>query len=330
MSMLNLETADGFSLTSLTATVNKLPYKPAKIGAMRLFEEQGVTTTSVEVELQDNVLSLLDVQPRGTSGFINPRTKRQLQSFGIPHLPQRDAVMADVVQNIRAFGSENQTQAVLDVVTQRMATMRTANEYTIESHRVAALQGNYYDAAGNVQSLFNTFGVTEKVIPMGITVGTTEVLKKCTAILDAMDEAMGGTPFDGVHVMCSPSFFDDLIVHPKVKELYLNSVDNATLRGENRTTFEFGGVTFERYRGTADVKITDGEARAFPNGAPGLFITRFAPANYAETVNTIGLPMYAKMEPMAFNKGYELEVQSNPLNLCTRPEALIRIKRTAS
>ncbi len=323
MSMLDLLSADGFTLTSLTAAVNKLPYKPAKISSMGLFEEQGVTTTSVEVEVQNNVLSLLPVEPRGASGFVNPRTKRQVHSFSIPHLPQRDTIMADVVQNIRAFGTEDQTQAVMDVVNQRMARMRAANEYTIESHRVAALQGQYYDAAGNVQSLFTTFGVTEKVISMGLATKTTEILKKCTAILDAVDEAMGGTPYDGVHVMCSPTFFDNLIVHPKVKELYLNSVSNATLRGENRTTFEFGGVTFERYRGTADVKIKDGEARAFPKGAPGLFITRFAPANYAETVNTIGLPMYAKMEAMEFNKGYTLEVQSNPLNLCTRPEALI-------
>ena len=44
-----------------------------------------------------------------------------------------------------------------------------------------------------------------------------------------------------------------------------------------------------------------------------------------ETVNTIGLPLYAKQELMRMNKGVELEAQSNPLNLCTKPRAVIKL-----
>jgi len=57
---------------------------------------------------------------------------------------------------------------------------------------------------------------------------------------------------------------------------------------------------------------------------PNLFLTYYAPANYVETVNTIGLPVYAKQASMKFDKGIELETQSNPLNLCLRPTCLIR------
>jgi hypothetical protein len=82
---------------------------------------------------------------------------------------------------------------------------------------------------------------------------------------------------------------------------------------------------WERYRGTSQVKIPDNEAYAVPMGVDGLFVTRFAPADYNETVNTRGLPYYAKGEPMKFGKGWEMEAQSNQLNLCTRPAAIIKL-----
>ena len=57
-----------------------------------------------------------------------------------------------------------------------------------------------------------------------------------------------------------------------------------------------------------------------------MFLTRFAPADYLETVRGIGLPYYTKTAPMRMNKGIQLESQSNPLNINTRPDAVIRLK----
>lgn len=330
MSMVNLLEDAAFSLSGLTASVNNLPLKPGKLGALGLFEEQGITTTTANVEVQDNQLSLVDVMPRGSSGQPGDKANRQVIPFAIPHIPQRDTVLADTIQNVRAFGTENQFQAIQQVINQRMMNMRNNNEYTLESHRVAAIQGQYFDAAGNQKSLFTAFGVSEQTVPFALATDTTDVRAKCTSVLDAIESAMGGVSFERAHVVCSKTFFDDLIKHPNVEKFYLNSVSNSEVRGEMRTTFEFGGLTFERYNGTTDVKIADGEARAFPVGSPDTFITRFAPANYSETVNTIGLPVYAKMEAMSMGKGFDLEVQSNPLNLCTRPKALIKLKRTAT
>ena len=69
----------------------------------------------------------------------------------------------------------------------------------------------------------------------------------------------------------------------------------------------------------------DDEAYAVPKGVPERFITRFAPADYMEAVNTNGLPYYAKQEAGKFGKAVELEAQSNPLHLCTRPRAVIKL-----
>jgi hypothetical protein len=54
------------------------------------------------------------------------------------------------------------------------------------------------------------------------------------------------------------------------------------------------------------------------------FRTWFAPADFNETVNTVGLPIYAKLEPRKFNRGMDLHTQSNPLPMCLRPALLTK------
>ena len=57
--------------------------------------------------------------------------------------------------------------------------------------------------------------------------------------------------------------------------------------------------------------------------------TVYAPADYIETVNTIGLPRYAKQATdQEFGRWVKLHTQSNPLPICTRPKTLIKGKRT--
>lgn len=67
-----------------------------------------------------------------------------------------------------------------------------------------------------------------------------------------------------------------------------------------------------------------------PEGVPGMFRTVYSPADYMETVNTVGVPYYAKQERMAFDKGVELEAQSNPICFNQLPEAVIKLSVAAS
>ena len=101
----------------------------------------------------------------------------------------------------------------------------------------------------------------------------------------------------------------------------------ADLRNDVRGGFRFGDVFWEEYRGQVGAQkfIADGEAYLIPEGVSDLFVTHYAPADYMETVNTIGLPYYAKQEVMDFNKGIMVETQSNPISLCTRPRAVVKL-----
>jgi hypothetical protein len=99
-----------------------------------------------------------------------------------------------------------------------------------------------------------------------------------------------------------------------------------------RRGFTYGGITFEEYRGqatdtsgTARRFIAAGEAHAFPLGTIDTFGTYFAPADFNETVNTVGQPLYAKQEPRKFDRGTDLHTQSNPLPMCHRPGVLVKL-----
>lgn len=323
--MIDIFNNSAFSLNSLTLAINKLPYVPGRIASLGLFEEQGVSTLSVSIESDGNILQLVDVAPRNAPGKVVLNSKREVRSFAIPHLPERATILADEVQGVREFGTENRLRAIETVRNTRLAAMRTNLDYTLESHRLAAVKGQYIDSNGVARSLFTEFGVTQQQVDFDLDTTTTEVRLKCLDVLEKTETALDGLSFTGVRVLCGSSFWRKLLVHKSVKETYLNQSQAAALRGDAREQFEMGGLVFERYRGTSTVKIADDKAYAVPLGVNGLFITRFAPANYVETVNTLGLPLYAKAEPMPMNKGLTLEAQSNPLNLCSRPAAVIEL-----
>ncbi len=67
-----------------------------------------------------------------------------------------------------------------------------------------------------------------------------------------------------------------------------------------------------------------------PLGVPGLFQQVFAPADTMQFVKTKGLPVYSLMRPERQTSSMAVvEVQSNPLTLCTRPLALRKMTKTS-
>ncbi|WP_174906992.1 major capsid protein [Burkholderia diffusa] len=321
---------DAFSLASLSAAINDQPHVPGRIGALGLFEEDGITTTTIQIERDGDTLALVAAGERGSPAAVVVGSKRSMIPFNTVHLPQRAVIKADEIQNLRAFGSETELEAVQTVVNRRLAKMRRQLDATHEFHRIGAIKGTVLDADGKTVliDLWKYFDIDQTVISFELGKTDTELRTKCIEVQDAIEDALGATTYTGVRVLCGRVFWNKLISAKSVKETYLASVMAAQLRGDAREAFDFGGCTFERYRGrVGDIGyVADDEAHAIPEGVPDLFISRFAPADYVESVNTTGIPYYAKQELMEFGKGVEIEAQSNPIHLCTRPKALIKLK----
>ena len=331
MASLDIFNGDAFTLQGMTKSLNDIPFTPTRIGEMKLFSEEGITTTSVSIERIGTTLSMVQSAPRGSPAKSNSNDKRTLRNLNAVHLPQRDAILADEVQNVRAFGSETELQSIESVVARKLAKARRNLDVTIEYQRLGAVKGLVVDADGTTPliDMYSEFGLTQQVVPMLLSVDATRVKSKTVGALRLLDTALGGLSYRGATALCSATFFDAFVEHPAVAKAYDRYLDGQFLRDDNRTGFFFAGVFWEEYRGKVNniSFIEDDAAYLVPEGVPDMFTTYYAPADYTETVNTNGLPYYARQMLMDFNKGVELEFQSNPLCLNTRPNAVIKLTK---
>ncbi len=338
MGALDIFRSDAFSVTSLTDAINKVPFQPGQVMGLGLFQEQGIATTSVMIEEKDGILYLVPNTPRGAGAKQNETGKRKARSLVIPHLPVFDKIMADEIQGVRAFGSDNQLESVQTVVDGRIMTMSNSLDATIEHLALGAIKGQILDSDGSsvIYDLFTEFGVSQETeVDFDLdnaTPAAGALRKKCAGVLRAISTNLGAATVRSAHAFCGAAFFDDLIAHAEVRDTYLAQQEAAQLRGGYYgERFMFGGIVWEEYRGSiggVDFINTD-KCHVFPVGVPGLFKLYYGPADYMETVNTIGLPKYMKQAAdERFNKFVDLEAQSNPLPICTQPKALIKGKRT--
>ena len=321
---------EAFSVSSLTAAINEQQYLPGRLSSLGLFQEEGITTLTVQIEKDGDTLALVPAGERGTSGLVVGASKRTLIPFNTVHLPERFTIKADEIQGIRAFGTRSELQAVQDVVNARLLKARRQLDVTHEYQRMGALNGQILDADGKtvLLDLYQRFGVKKQSLKMGFATAGVKLRIQCLKALDMQEEVLGSTTTSGARAFCGKTFWEALVTHGDIETTYLNTLQAAALRGDARESFEFGGITWERYRGriAGQPFVHDDNALLVPEGVPDLYISAFAPADYMETVNTQGIPYYSKIEPMPFNKGMAGEAQSNPLHICTRPRAQILLE----
>ncbi|MCK9985685.1 MAG: hypothetical protein AzoDbin1_02157 [Azoarcus sp.] len=322
---------DAFSMASLTRAINEQPHTPRMITASGLFSEEGVTTTSISVEKDGSTLALVDAGVRGQPATNVAGDKRKLVTFNTIHLPQRASILADEVQNVRAFGSETELETIQSVVNKRLMKMRRRLDATIEYQRVGAIKGKILDADGSTElvDIFATFGLTQETVGMALGTAGTNVRGKALTAVRLSEDALGDETVTGYTAYCGDAFFDAFIDHDKVKAAYERWLEGEFLRNDPRAGFLFAGIRWKNYRGKvgANKFIGDDDGFMVPEGVPDLFVTNYAPADYEEAVNTIGLPYYAKQEAKQMGKGRDLEAQSNPISICTRPKSIIKLTK---
>jgi hypothetical protein len=325
-----------FSMTSLTAAINILPNTYGRIEQLNLMPPNPVRFRAITVEEQNGVLNLLPTAVLGSPGTLGKRGRRTVRSFTVPHIPHDDVVLPEEIQGIRAFGSEDTTRAYADVLATHLQNMRNKHAITLEYLRMGALKGVILDAdSSTLFDLYTEFGITAKSVNFQLSISTTDVKKKCLEVIRHVEDNLKGEVMTRVHALVSQEFFDALTSHALVKDAYQRWQDGAALRDDMRSGFPFGGMMFEEYRGVAtdadsNVRrfIAANEGHCFPIGTLGTFATYFAPADFNETANTLGQPLYAKQEPRKFERGTDLHTQSNPLPMCLRPAVLVKLTNT--
>lgn len=329
--------ADLFTPSTLTKAINALPKAPSMLGDKKIFKVIPVKTTTVTIESINGKLVLVSNTDRSADPEHKGNNKRKRISLEIPHLPKTATILPDEL-NVQEFGSDAaEGSAQATVINNKLQGLKNDITTTMEFHRVGAISGIILDADGTtvIYNLFDEFGVQQKNINIQFSVETTDIRKQ---VLDGKRHAqkkLGGALVREWVGYCSASYFDALTAHPKVQKAFENwqaAQDN--LGGDLRSGFSYAGVTWIEYE--VEVTKTDGQVTKFiPDDkarlvpiTDDLFATYLAPANYNEATNTLGMEFYAKAEERRMGKGYDVEAQSNPLSVCTAPDALVTFTAT--
>ncbi len=330
-----------FAMATLTDAVNLRSIAPSRISDLGIFKESGINTTSAIIERRGTELIIVPNAPRGGPATSMRSGKRTAISVEAPHLPVRDQLQADELQGVRAFGSADEMQGVQQKVDEKLDQMSMSLDNTLEYHRLGALQGQVLDADGEtvILDIFDAFNVSQPdTVFLDLAadhdpVDPSSVNGVLFTMRNNLRIALNNQPIvKGVWAPCGDAFWQDLIQNPELRQTYLNQQQAAQLREDPTTEIiNYGGVTFEHYPGFGNVEIPTDECLFVPLGVPNLFRTYFAPADWFSAVNRLGLPKYvmATLDETK-EKHINIEAQSNPINICTRPEALFTGSRLAS
>jgi hypothetical protein len=327
MPMLDIFNNDAFSLQSLTEGILKAPFQPGRIQAMGLFAERGIASTNVNVEAKDGRLALIPTSPRGGPAHQLGPIKKNIRSLRVPHYELDSTIYAEEIQGVRAFGSENELETVQAVVDERLVELRAFHEVTLEYQRLGAIKGQILDADGSVLfDLPSEFGVTGQTYNIDLNTGALSIRRQSVEIQRLVEDALGNQPVSEYHAFAGDEFFDALIDASSITNT-LQYQESQMMREDLRKGFRFAGVTWENYRGRVggvDFVESD-EAVVFPMGT-GIFKTYFAPADYFETVNTLGKRIYVKQfSDPELNRWTRLHSQSNALSLNLMPAAVVTL-----
>lgn len=337
--MLDIFHNDAFGVIRLSVRMNDLPYVAGQVSSSGLFDSSGIDTLYVGIEMRAETLVMVGVTPRGGPGEVRKIDEGKLKLFPVPHYQRDDSLQADEVTGRRQFGTDGDLETVMFRLDMKGRYHYRDLDLTLEHQRVGAIKGIITDKTGGVLvNLFQEFNIAEPApIVVGLDTPTTIVRDRLFDLVLRLENTLD-VPYGGIDAWVGSTFWRKLINHKSVRETYLNTVQAQELRaamptsGDINETFEYGGITWRRYRtGRRGIDanrgaafIADNEARFVIRGVPDLFMTRFAPADYIETVNTMGLPRYAKQFQYPNDKGIGLEFQMNPISLCTRPQTLLR------
>lgn len=328
-----LQTPDLYTSAELTEAVNKLPLMPMRMRP--LFRQIGVKTTAVGIDFFNGRLVLVENQDRGDPAqqMRGRGSKRVTKFLQAAHLPLADVLKPEDIQDVRGFGTTEPISTEY-VINNKLTDLKNSVTMTAEFHRLGAAQGIVYDADGTtvLHNLFEVFGVTQKKLEVVFPTNATRMNPILKTILDAKrhaEQKLGGMPAQRFEAMVGSDFYDMLTTHELVRKPFEDWQARQQDFGDNdyrRRGFTYGGVTFIEASEVVGNRqlVQSTKAHLYPVGL-GVFMQFNAPANWTETVNTIGNEFYARMEPVRMGRGYDLEVQANPLAICTYPEALVEL-----
>lgn len=336
MDILDIFNNDMFTVVPMSESMNLIPWEPKFLGQLLNWEADPIHTNVTAVEHEFGHITLLETAARGSHRAVEHGDRRSVRRIAVPHIPQHSDLNADDILGVRATGSATVLETMATKIAGRLKQHQRNHDVTLEMHRAGAISGKLREPDGTlILDMFDHFGITEQTVEFdwGSVVPGAQQLS-CRAVVNLMEDTLAADVSSGIVGLCDDAWFALMLGNAEFRDSYdrwNNGAffrDGAPLRNQ---LFTWNGISWYNYRGKIGARSfldADGEVGGFcrfvPLGVPGLLKETMAPADYMETVNTLGKRFYASQERMPHNKGIKFESQSNVLYYCTRPSSLIK------
>ena len=337
MASMDIFNGNAFRMWELTRGLENIPFRPGLVRSLKLFVFRGIRTRQFGIESRNGVLSLIPFSDRGAPAAQGTGDEREMRDFRTRHLKKEDTIWASEVAGIRAFGSESELQQVQGEVAYRAQKLRNEAELTFEFHSLNALQGRVLNTDGTtvVYDWYEEFGI-DRPAEVNFDLANPNpakgaLRKKCMEVVESIEADVGGLIPGSVVVeaLCGSAFFRDLTNHPDVIDTYLHAAKTAELSGRPTDVFDWGGIRWRRYRGGSGVGVAADKCHIYPTGIDGLFEQYGSPPDTYDLVNTPGQEVYYRtIMDRDRNEWVKIELEANPMFVCTRPAVLRTGKRT--
>ncbi|AHF03436.1 elements of external origin [Marichromatium purpuratum 984] len=311
---------DYFTREQLLLSLAQAQYIPGQL-AEHFETLEDVYSTSIPIEeLAKDAVSPSDPVPRGAPSDPMALGKARVVPFETKTYSREIPVLADSVLNARRPGSMGAEVMAhrRDRAAEKLRNWADIQHEWLRVSCVNAPSNAFGTAPGDAVV---AFGANDSAIRSALH----------TSVVQPLEAALDGLTYTGIDAYCSDAFWLGLIESKTIKETYLGYAAAAELRGQTANSFVYGDIAWHRYRPQGGIKIADGRCKIVPRGVPGLLVQAFAPDDTNESVGE-GLasePYYLRAFPIPDDKGWRLKMQTHPVMVCTRPEAIQTLKLTA-
>lgn len=326
-----------------TAAINEVPNQSSFIKNMGLFTEEYTDQEAILFDKIDAEVTLLPDANR-REGRPSYGKDRKVSTYALPlaYFHHADRVTKQDYMSKRRAGTANDQDTAANVIYEKLVDLRRAVDQTHEYMMLQAIKGITVTPEGTVlANMFDEFGVTQPEIDFELGTATTNVDGKIAQLKDAVVRNLktGGVIRGPLNVMVDRSFFDKLISHPNVQEVYMNSTSNVRYQEDLSTYYTWGisdvfvhrGVRFLVYGhvfnlpdGTTQEAIEEDTGYVIPDVAGGsVFRAYYGPSQRMDVDG--GAEMFAWEYRDPKQRYHEMEVETAPLFIGTKPLAQVKV-----
>ena len=331
-----------YGIGPMSEAIINMPNEWGFLRNLGLFQTKGIAETTVKIDIKNKLLNIIPTSPRGAPGLRDSADSRSMKIFPTFRHALTGSLLADEFQNVRKFGGDGEHEVFEERLMEKLDDLAQKHRQTAEYLRWGALRGNVYDADG-VSVLYNVYtemGEPQTSVDFNLgAVSGDPIQAAVDPIMDNIQLNALGEPVAGILVICSPGFWTKMMKNADFRTAYTYYANTPQqpnpLRENLRDGFWHKGLWWVRHLGQASYIAADGtkttinfvpsnEAIIVPLGTRDVFRSYYGPADYMETVNTIGQEMYAKPKVMDYDRGVEIETQCQSLHLTMKPRLVMR------